>query len=143
MEFTVKDSGQRIEYKTGMRRDIQEGKPRYDLILPERGGGMLKRWAEHMRKGAEKYGERNWELAETEEEYKRFRQSAIRHFIQWFDGECDEDHAAAVFFNIQAAEYVAARMQEAVEAEDVIPFSIVHTFTEAPRQAVDVLTPAA
>ena len=121
-DFVVKDSGVREEYETGMRRDTQAGKPRYDLILPERGGGMMKRWAEHMRKGADKYGERNWELARTPDEYKRFRQSAIRHFIQWFDGETDEDHAAAVFFNIQAAEYCKSRIEEDAEADDYIPF---------------------
>jgi hypothetical protein len=73
---------------------------------------MLTRWAMHMMKGADKYGERNWELACTKEEYERFRQSAFRHFIQWYKGERDEDHAAAVFFNIQAAEYVAERMEQ-------------------------------
>lgn len=122
-DFVVKDSGVRQEYSTGMRRDTQEGKPRYDLVQPERGHGMLKRWAEHMAKGAVKYGDRNWELAKTQEEYVRFRASAFRHFMQWFDGELDEDHAAAVFFNIQCAEYVKARMEEeAAEVEDEIPF---------------------
>jgi hypothetical protein len=32
MTYTTKDSGKREEYKSGMRRDTQEGKPRYDLI---------------------------------------------------------------------------------------------------------------
>jgi hypothetical protein len=43
------------------------------------------------------------------EEYERFRESAFRHFLQWFNGETDEDHAAAVYFNINGAEYVLAR----------------------------------
>jgi len=54
--------------------------------------------------------ERNWELARTVEEAIRFRASACRHFFQWMFGERDEDHAAAVFFNIQAAEYVRERI---------------------------------
>jgi hypothetical protein len=29
--------------------------------------------------------------------------------MQWYFGEDDEDHAAAVFFNITGAEYVADR----------------------------------
>lgn len=119
-EFVVKDSGEREEYETGMRRDTQEGKERYDLVVPEEGMDMLTRWAVHMEKGAVKYGERNWELARTEKEYKRFRQSAFRHFVQWYKGKRDEDHAAAVFFNIQAAEYVRERME--AENDEQIPF---------------------
>lgn len=110
--FTVKDSGKREEYPTGMRRDTQEGKPRYDLTLPEKmTNDMLTRWAIHMTKGAEKYGSRNWELASTREEAERFKASAFRHFIQWWKGDRDEDHAAATFFNIQAFEYVQERLQ--------------------------------
>jgi hypothetical protein len=111
-DFVVKDSGERIDYPTGMRRDIQTGKPRYDLIVPlKMKNHMLKRWAVHMTKGAEKYGYRNWELAKTLEEADRFRASAFRHFIQWLDGERDEDHAAAVYFNIQCYEYVMERIE--------------------------------
>ncbi len=110
MTFKTKDSGKRKEYSSGMRRDTQEGKPRYDLVVPEHGESMLKRWAELMGRGMDKYGYRNWELACTEEEYIRFKSSAWRHFVQWVSGEMDEDHAAAVFFNIQAAEYVKERL---------------------------------
>lgn len=108
MNFITKDSGKRQEYKSGMRRDLQEGKPRYDLIIAkEHKNNMVKRWAELMGRGASKYGSRNWELANSKEEYERFKQSAFRHFIQWFTNEDNvEDHAAAVFFNINAAEYV-------------------------------------
>jgi len=105
--FKTKDSGERIEYPSGMHRDISEGKPRYDLVVPENmKEPMLKRWAELMGRGAVKYGDRNWEKATSAEEYNRFRESAFRHFVQWFSGETDEDHAAAVYFNIQCAEYV-------------------------------------
>lgn len=91
-----------------MVRDIQEGKPRYDLVyLP-----MLKRWAELMGRGAEKYGERNWEKAEGQEELNRFKASAFRHFMQWIEGEIDEDHGAAVFFNIAGAEMVRNKLNE-------------------------------
>ena len=40
-----------------------------------------------MARGAEKYGENNWMLANSEEEAVRFRSSAWRHFIQWSKGE--------------------------------------------------------
>lgn len=110
MGFVTKDSGARQEYPTGMRRDVQTGKPRYDLVIPKKmKHNMFQRWAELMGRGAEKYGDRNWELARTQEEYDRFMESAFRHFMQWYSGEADEDHAAAVFFNIQCAEYVKER----------------------------------
>lgn len=110
-EFVVKDSGVREEYASGMRRDTNEGKIRYDLVVPETmDNPMLKRWADHMTKGALKYGDCNWEMAAGKEELKRFRESAFRHFMQYYLGETDEDHAAAVYFNIQGAEYVKEKM---------------------------------
>ena len=41
------------------------------------------------------------------------RESAFRHFMAWFAGEIDEDHAAASFFNILAAETTAYKIEEA------------------------------
>lgn len=106
--YVTQDSGERQEYSSGMVRDVSAGKPRFDLTyasdLPY-GDQMLTRFAELMARGAEKYGERNWEQSETAEELRRFQESAIRHFFQWLWGEQDgEDHAAAVYFNIMAAE---------------------------------------
>ena len=44
--------------------------------------------------------------AEGPVEYERAWESAFRHFMQWYNGDRDEDHGAAVFFNINEAEYV-------------------------------------
>ena len=129
MEFTTKDSGQRQLYSTGMQRDVQDDKPAFDLIMPEAvpyEEQMLTRWAELMRRGANKYTDRNWELASTKEELDRFRASALRHCIQWFKGETDEDHAAAVYFNIQGAEYVKRKM-ELLEPGTLYEFPITST----------------
>jgi hypothetical protein len=41
---------------------------------------------------------------------ERFKSSAMRHFMQWVSGEEDEDHAAAVLFNINAAEYTKSKL---------------------------------
>lgn len=106
-KYTTKDSGKRVKFKTGMNRDTQDGKPRYDLIEPN----ILKRWGELMARGAVKYGERNWEKAKTREELDRFKASAFRHFMQWVSGDADEDHAAAILFNVAAAEYVKDRLK--------------------------------
>lgn len=101
--YVIKDSGNRQAFAGGMVRDVTTGKTNYSLALD---GPMFKRWAIHMTKGAIKYAARNWMLAQGDEEYERFRESALRHFLQWFDGDSDEDHAAAVFFNINGAEYI-------------------------------------
>lgn len=106
-KFETKDSGKRVEFESGMRRDVADEKPDYTLCyLP-----MLKRWAELMSRGAKKYGRCNWQLANSQEELDRFYSSAYRHFIQWLSGETDEDHAAACYFNIAAAEYLKEKLR--------------------------------
>jgi hypothetical protein len=91
-----------------MVRDTTEGKTDFSLVLD---GPMFKRWAVHLTKGAVKYAKRNWMKARGQAELDRFRESALRHFLQWYDGETDEDHASAVFFNINGAEYVKEQMK--------------------------------
>lgn len=110
MGFVTKDSGERQEFSTGMKRDVQTDKPRYDLIGS--GWDLIKRWAELVGRGAVKYGELNFEKAATEEEMNRFKSSAMRHMVQWFRGETDEDHAAAVCFNLAGAEMVTKKLKE-------------------------------
>lgn len=112
--FTIKDSGRRMDYASGMRRDVTDDKTDYLLL---RDGPMFRRLAEHLTKGAQKYGKRNWQLANSDEEYQRFRESAARHFEQWLAGDRDEDHAAAVMFNVNAAEYVRERLADAEAAD--------------------------
>lgn len=105
--FVVKDSGARESYPSGMVRDSQQGKPDYTLLPIE----FLTRWADHMTKGAVKYGRHNWRLADSQDELERFQSSAFRHFVQWINGETDEDHGAAVAYNIAAADYVKGRLE--------------------------------
>jgi hypothetical protein len=100
-KFKIKDSGKRQKFKGGMVRDTTDGKIDYSLALD---GPMFERYAIHMTNGAKKYAARNWLLADGPDEFNRFRVSALRHFIQWFRGETDEDHAAAVIFNLNGAE---------------------------------------
>jgi hypothetical protein len=101
--YVVKDSGEHQQFDSGMIRDATTDKIDYSLALD---GPMFKRLAVHMTKGAQKYAARNWMLASGETELERFRTSAVRHFLQWHNNETDEDHAAAVLFNINGAEYV-------------------------------------
>lgn len=113
--FEVKDSGERREFNTGFKRDIQSSKPRFDLMVPKCipwNKNMFYRLADHLRKGYEKYGYRNWEMASTKEELISFEDSMFRHFMQYIGGEIDEDHAAAIMFNIIAAEMVKYKLSQ-------------------------------
>lgn len=101
--FTIKDSGKRESFAGGMVRDTADGKINYALVAD---GPMLVRWATHLTGGAKKYNARNWMLAKGDAEYERARESAFRHFMQWYVGHRDEDHASGVFFNINQAEYI-------------------------------------
>lgn len=112
MSFDLKDSGEHAQFASGMIRDTSKGKADFHRVVD---GPMFERWVALLTKAAaEKYhdiapGVPNWTVAESEDEYQRFKQSAFRHFVQWFRGDRDEDHAAAVFFNINGAEYVRGR----------------------------------
>jgi hypothetical protein len=107
-EFLVNDSGEQTAFESGMVRDTSSGKTDYTLIVD---GPMLDRWAVHLTKGAAKYAKRNWMQANGPAELERFMESAMRHFLQWFRGETDEDHASAVFFNVNGAEFVKDKMR--------------------------------
>ena len=94
-EFVVKDSGERQSFETGMVRDIQEGKPRIDLISPL----FLTRLGTHLAKGAEKYSENNWMKGQP---YTRALASICRHLVAYQMGKVDEDHLAAIAFGVMA-----------------------------------------
>ncbi len=91
----VKDSGERQEFITGSKRDTNKGKGRFDLIPAY----ALKRLAQHYENGADKYGDRNWELGQP---LARYLDSAIRHAFAFLGGSRDEDHLAAVAWNALA-----------------------------------------
>lgn len=90
---SVKDSGERRDFGTGSVRDMCAGKGRMDL-LPFY---ALIRLSKHFENGAVKYGDRNWELGVPLATYV---DSALRHCFKLMMGLDDEDHAAAVMWNI-------------------------------------------
>jgi hypothetical protein len=121
--FTVKDSGERAQFSSGMVRDTQEGKLDYWRVL---NGPLVERLAAHLTRGASKYPDvepekPNWTLAAGEAEYYRFRASAFRHFMQWWRGDTDEDHFAAVIFNLNGAEYVREKLSAGGSAGGNVP----------------------
>lgn len=128
--FVVKDSGKRETFGSGMVRDTTEGKLVWHSVAE---GPMLRRWVCRLAGGKLKYpdpspGVGNWTLATGNEEYQRFRESAFRHFMEWFYGNVDEDHAAAVFFNINGAEYVKDKMNQ----KPSLPLPISHRLPGLP-----------
>ena len=94
-KFILKDSGQREEFDSGMVRDTQKGKGRFDLISPF----ALLRLARIYEKGSEKYDDRNWEKGAK---FGRFLSSALRHIFQYMMGYKDEDHLAQAAWNLFA-----------------------------------------
>lgn len=112
-EYVTKDSGERVSFDSGMVRDTQENKPRFDLLYIDGMPYELQPQTRHaalLARGAEKYGEKNYLLANSQEEYDRFKASAARHFAQFMSGETDEDHFAAIRFNIDMMLYLEWRL---------------------------------
>jgi len=93
LKFETKDSGQREGFDSGAVRDTQNGKPRFDLIPP----GPLERLALLYGRGAEKYDEHNWTKGIP---VSRCIASLMRHVFQFIKGDKDEDHGAAILFNV-------------------------------------------
>lgn len=97
-DFITKDSGARQEFASGMVRDTQEGKPRYDLIPVS----SLKRLANLYMRGAVKYDDNNWMKGQP---YSRTYASLFRHMMAWREGDRSEDHLSAVAWNAFALMY--------------------------------------
>lgn len=104
-----------VSYAGGGRREDKAGSPRFELLLPlglPYEQQLLTRCAVHMAKGAEKYADRNWESFSDEAALERAKAGALRHMMQWATGLDDgEDHAAAVVFNLMAAELIKAKLK--------------------------------
>lgn len=89
----IKDSGERTEFSTGAKRDIQRGKGRMDL-LPWYG---IMEVSKHCEEGAEKYGEHNVDKGIP---LHSLCDSAARHLAKFIAGEVDEDHLRAAAWNL-------------------------------------------
>jgi len=105
-EFNIKDSGKRVEYASGMKRDIQDGKIDYTIIPI----WFLNEFAKLLQAGAKKYGRNNWQLANSQEELERFQASGLRHHFNHLDGQTDEPHNLMAIFNLVAEMSCARNM---------------------------------
>jgi hypothetical protein len=93
---TLKDSGGRRAFATGSVRDLSKGKGRFDLLPYE----AIFAYAFQLELGAVKYSARNWEKGQP---ISVFLDSGLRHLFRYLNGDRDEDHLRAGFWNIGAA----------------------------------------
>ena len=108
-ENNLHDSGERKIFAGGYAKDPAKGElVDYTLVFD---GPMFERWALHLARGAKKYAKRNWMKAEDAAAMAQFKESAARHFVQWLRGDTDEDHASAMFFNVNCYEYVKEKLK--------------------------------
>jgi hypothetical protein len=118
--FEVKAGGPLATMAGGMVRSTVGDKVDFSLALD---GVMFERWAAHLTRATKPkgdfpgYAKRNWMLAgsgspeDQKATLERYHESAVRHFIQWYRGDTDEDHAAATLFNINGYETLKAAMR--------------------------------
>jgi len=88
----LKDSGKREQFGSGMVREPNLDRGRYDLISPI----ALRALAVHYERGCKKYSERNWERGGP---MSRHLNSAIRHLQDYLEGDRSEDHLSACVWN--------------------------------------------
>ena len=99
------------KFETGAQRDSDLSKPRMSLI-PH---AELIRVMDHYRKGGEKYGMNNWKQGMTT---SVFYDSAQRHLLKWWQGDTDEDHMAAVVWNVLGAMWTEQNKPELNDREN-------------------------
>jgi hypothetical protein len=117
--FEIKDSGKREEFSTGSKRDVQDGKPRYELIPSE----PLYDLAMHYTNGSKKYGDDNWRKGQP---IKRMFASLLRHVHSYLSGVNDgEDHGAAIAWNSFAIKWTRLQIKAGL-----LPESLEDVFTD-------------
>lgn len=90
---SVVDSGNRHEFETGSQRDTDDGKGFPSMLPPY----ALTRVSQHFQNGAAKYKRHNWAKGQP---LSRYYDSMFRHMLKLQAGFTDEDHEAAIAWNI-------------------------------------------
>ncbi len=102
--YELRTTGRKEKFDTGSQRDSNRGRGRFDLIPAM----VLFRDAILYEKGAEKYGDDNWQKGQPS---KRYAESIFRHYVCYMIGDRKEDHLAALRWNaggIEFNEYMSA-----------------------------------
>jgi hypothetical protein len=99
------DSGRRHTNEAGFTREPDDDKQDLTWIFDIEGldlvpRELIERLAAHYTNGARKYSPDNWRLGTDPTSLARYRRSAARHVFAWWRGEQDEDHAAAIAWNV-------------------------------------------
>ena len=81
-------------FNTGAMRDSNSNKPYIHNLK----GYTRQRFGYHMTKGANKYGDGNWEKGLPSSCYL---ESVDRHLASYMEGDRSEDHLSAIIFGIQ------------------------------------------
>jgi hypothetical protein len=115
-KYVTKDSGEKAVHSDGVQRDTQVGKTKFTLMFP-RGVPMREqlftRVAELYTRGGEKYGDRNWENSCAPDTLDHHLEALWRHFMSFFFEEnTEEDHAAAIIWNINAVELTRRNIRQ-------------------------------
>lgn len=100
-----KKSDDKTLFPSGAVRDAHGGKGRLDLLPP----CSLLRLSRLYEKGAEMYGEDNWQKGIPLHSYI---DSAIRHILKYQHGCDDEDHLAAAAWNILCAMWTEEQLPQ-------------------------------
>ena len=79
----------------------------------------LTAFALFMEAGAKKYSFENWKLLNTPEDIERFKESCLRHYVQWQVEQQDENHLLATVFNLMALFYHTRKQEESRNNERI------------------------
>ena len=109
---TVQTSGADRQFSTGAHRDAAGGKGRFDLLPVY----ALMRLAKHYENGSVRHGDRNWERGMPLSSYT---DSAFRHLVKFMDGSRDEDHLAAVLWNVSGYLWTEREIREGRLPDDL------------------------
>ena len=104
----IKSNGEMTVFASGAVRDKKTGKGRCDL-LP---ACVLLRLAKHYERGAEKYGEYNWQKGIP---CHSFVDSALRHLFKYMDGQTNEDHLIAAIWNLCGLAWTEEKLPELMD----------------------------
>lgn len=100
-------------FEGGGMRDGSEKTERFELLWTADDAyedQFLTRCARWMARGAQKYSSRNWEQFGSEDALEHAKGSLLRHVFKFLADEVDEDHMAAVAFNVQAIDRIRRKI---------------------------------
>ena len=120
---------QNRHFDTGAQRDTADGKLRMSLIPQKELERVMKRYLS----GAQKYGENNWMKGMPLSVYY---DCAHRHLSAWWSGEDDEDHAAAVVWNMLCAMWTESNNNSKTHNSHGIPETFLNDKWKFPIDTV-------